>query len=144
MPIVSSHIPQKTRDCCCRSSWKRGRRGLARASIPRSANGRSQETWLPSASWKRRSGLAAPVLKIPPKPPAPGCCRPAPFLAKFVPKFVDPPFPFVGGVPVVHEVPSLLEFPDLVVVFVEVFGRDPPLKPPLPPHIPPRSSSMRL
>src|SRR5258708_7978874 len=131
MPILSSHTPPKTSDCCCRSSRERGRGGEERGSMPRSASGRSQETWLPSDSWNRRSGLADPVSKIPPKPPAPGCCRPAPFL----PEFVDPPFPFVGGVPAVDEVPFLLVFPELLVAFVEVFGLGPPL---LPPNIPPR------
>src|SRR5258708_39793163 len=132
MPIVSSHIPQKTSDCCCRSSRKRGRRCQASASMPRSASGRSQETWLPSDSWNRRSGLADPVSKIPPKPPAPGCCRPAPFL----PEFVDPPFPFVGGGPAGDQVPFLLVFTELLVAFVQRFGLGPPL---LQPNIPPRT-----
>src|ERR1700694_1937083 len=135
MPIVSSHIPQNTSDCCCGSSWKRRRRCQARASIPRIASGRSQTICPPSGSVKRRSGPEFPRSKSPPAPPGlpVGDCCPVPFL----PVLVGPPFPFVGGVPF----PEV--FPRRLVVFVEVFAGGPPLNPPLP-NNPPRRRSMPL
>src|SRR5205085_3028499 len=94
----------------------------ARAIIPRIASGRSQTIWPPSGSVKRRNGLAVPVSKSPPGPPAPpGCCRRVPFLA-----VVDPPFPFPkgkpGGVPLapVDEVPPV--FVEPLVALVEGGG----------------------
>src|SRR5215469_16528765 len=134
MPMVSNHMPHSSSDCCCRSSWKRGRRGPARASIPRSASGRSQETWLPSDTWKRRSGPAPPVSKSPRGAP---CCCPV----GFFPKLVGPPFPFVKGVPALVELPLLLVDE---VLFALLFRGSPPLNPPLPPNIPPMRRSMPL
>src|SRR5947209_18059533 len=124
MPMVSSHIPQNTIDCCFQSLWKRGRRCQARARIPKSATGSSQTICPPSGSLKRRKGPRPPVSKSPPGPPA-GCCRPPAFL----PRLVDPPFPFVGGVPGVDEVPFPPVLPERVVPFVGVFARGPPPNP---------------
>src|SRR5450631_2976391 len=121
MPMVSSHMPQNTSDCCCRSLWMRGRRRQARASIPKSANGKSHETCPPSDILKRRNGPAAPVSKIPPNPPPVGCCC----RVTFPPVLVDPPFPFVEGIPF----PPVL--PERLAAFVGAFaGRPPPNPPP--------------
>src|SRR5260370_35495577 len=133
MPIVSSHVPQRTSDCCCRSLCRRGRRCQARARIPKSASGRSQ-TICPARGWvKRRSGPGVPISKIPPATPGPpdgGCC-PAPF-----PLVGGVPFPLVGGVPGVEEVPFPPVFTERLVAFVEVFARVPPPHPPRRPAMP--------
>src|SRR5579884_507956 len=130
MPIVSSHMPQRTSDCCCRSCWKRGRRCQARASIPQSASGSSHAICPASGSLKRRNRLGVPVPKNPPKPPA-GCC-PA-----FLPMVFDPLLLFVEGAPLVGGVPEvglpfLPAFPASVGVFVLTLVRDLPPNPPLP------------
>src|SRR5690348_9728028 len=117
MPIVSSHVPQSTSDCCCRFLCKRGRCCQARAIMPKRANGKSQ-TICPARGWvKRRSGPAVPISKIPPAGPPDGGCRPAPF----PPKFGGPPVPNGGGVPGVEAVPLLVVVPEGLVAF-EVFA----------------------
>src|SRR5690349_16324335 len=122
MPMVSSHIPQNTRDCCCRSLPMRGLRCQARASIPKSAIGKSQETCPPSDILKRRNGLGSPVSKIPPNtapnPPGGCCCR-----NPFPPGLVDPPLLVVGEVPFPPVLPKRLP------AFVGVFAGGPPLNP---------------
>src|SRR2546421_11949268 len=139
MPIVSSQMPQSTSDCCCRSPCKRRRRCQTRASIPQSASGSSHAICPPSGSLKRRNGPGVPVPKNPPNPPDGSC--PA-----LLPVVVDPPFPFVEGVPVVGGVPEvglpfLPAFTEPMAVFVLLLVRL-PLNPPLPK--PPRRRLMPL
>src|SRR2546423_15665779 len=125
--MVSSHMPQNTSDCCCRSLCRRERRCQASAIIPRSASGKSQTICPPSGWVKRRSGPGVPISKSPPTPPGPpdgGCC-----CAPFPPVLIGPPFLEVGSVPL------LPVFTERLVALVEVFAGGPPLNPlPNPPR----------
>src|SRR5207244_563494 len=123
---VHIHRPRRTGDCWWRSLCKRGRRCQARATAPRSAKGKGQAI-CPARGWmKRRSGPGVPISKSPPAPPDPpdGGCWPA-----LIPlALVDPPFPKLGGVPGVEDVPFLPVFPEGGAPFGNLFALDPPLK----------------